>query len=582
MSSFKDDKVPCARLCHIVKWDDFNGYGFNLHAQKGKNGQFIGKVDEGSPSQAAGLRQGDRIIEVNEIDIANETHNQVVERIKAFANETKLLVVDQEADDYFRDNNIVIKGTMSNIKVIKTPERNPNSVEDRSDGSSVDELAISSTTMDQRVEKFTLEEEFTQLLSGTLDRIPKPCGVIPLTGWNDEKLKKIADSVKLPESVQTMITHPGLLYNFYNFYFNGVLPNGANSRQVVYPIIGLLIKDTPDMAYNYFFPQEVYGKSSFFSLPELPKDTSKLFIPADCVETFGKKIQQLIRDYDVKSMSTENRTLLKLSGFLALLLFRGIAKDAPQLQRGVSKKLIKTHIHDLAEWPLIYDYAPPCKICVDYCALDLDKENGHSGMMMALILHYWKEASLDQKLSKRLVLSIEAALLTHIAGYGLGLVTLFNDALDILKINAEDLMNYTLTTKSTESWKILSKFLKDYCHECCPQKTYLWARLINIGYFTEMAVRYHPYLAGMFAGIIDSQQTTGSIKKAKWFQEKKFEANQGYEWGKAVVRKISQDGAKKQEKTFLAPVQRDFPPSAMAAEEGRFFGMDFMEFLEIE
>lgn len=141
MSSYKDDKAPCARLCHIVKWDDFNGYGFNLHAQKGKNGQFIGKVDEGSPSQAAGLRQGDRIIEVNEIDIANETHNQVVERIKAFANETKLLVVDQEADDYFRDNNIVIKGTMSNIKVIKTPERNPNSVEDRSDGSncSVDE-----------------------------------------------------------------------------------------------------------------------------------------------------------------------------------------------------------------------------------------------------------------------------------------------------------------------------------------------------------------------------------------------------------------------------------------------------------
>ncbi|XP_018406573.1 PREDICTED: Na(+)/H(+) exchange regulatory cofactor NHE-RF1 [Cyphomyrmex costatus] len=139
MSSFKDDKAPCARLCHIVKWDDFNGYGFNLHAQKGKNGQFIGKVDEGSPSLAAGLRQGDRIVEVNEIDIANETHNQVVERIKAFANETKLLVVDQEADDYFRENNIVIKGTMSNIKVIKTPERNPNIVEEHNEDGSVDE-----------------------------------------------------------------------------------------------------------------------------------------------------------------------------------------------------------------------------------------------------------------------------------------------------------------------------------------------------------------------------------------------------------------------------------------------------------
>lgn len=137
MSLMKDEK-PCARLCHIVKWDDFDGYGFNLHAERGKNGQFIGKVDDGSPSEAAGLRQGDRIIEVNEINIANETHKQVVDRIKAFANETKLLVVDQEADDYFKNNNIIIKGTvMTNIKVIKTPEKNPASIENetRSDGS---------------------------------------------------------------------------------------------------------------------------------------------------------------------------------------------------------------------------------------------------------------------------------------------------------------------------------------------------------------------------------------------------------------------------------------------------------------
>ncbi|XP_012269988.1 Na(+)/H(+) exchange regulatory cofactor NHE-RF1 [Orussus abietinus] len=133
MSSLKGDRVPSARLCHIVKWDDFDGYGFNLHAEKGKNGQFsgqfIGKVDEGSPSQAAGLKQGDRIVEVNEINIANETHKQVVERIKAFPTETKLLVVDQEADEYFKANNIVIRGSMANVKVIKTPERDPATVE---------------------------------------------------------------------------------------------------------------------------------------------------------------------------------------------------------------------------------------------------------------------------------------------------------------------------------------------------------------------------------------------------------------------------------------------------------------------
>lgn len=86
------------RLCHIQKWEHFDGYGFNLHAEKGKPGQYIGKVDEGSPAEAAGLRQGDRIVEVNGESIANKTHKQVVELIKAENGETKLLVIDPEDD----------------------------------------------------------------------------------------------------------------------------------------------------------------------------------------------------------------------------------------------------------------------------------------------------------------------------------------------------------------------------------------------------------------------------------------------------------------------------------------------------
>lgn len=87
-----------ARLCHVVKREDFDGYGFNLHAEKGRPGQYIGKVDDGSPAEAAGLRQGDRIIEVNGTNITNETHKKVVELIKGVPNETKLLVIDPRAD----------------------------------------------------------------------------------------------------------------------------------------------------------------------------------------------------------------------------------------------------------------------------------------------------------------------------------------------------------------------------------------------------------------------------------------------------------------------------------------------------
>ena len=76
MDSFPPD-APAPRLCHVVKRADFEGFGFNLYAGKVKQGQFIGKVDANSPAEAAGLKPGDRIIEVNSVNIGNENHKQV-------------------------------------------------------------------------------------------------------------------------------------------------------------------------------------------------------------------------------------------------------------------------------------------------------------------------------------------------------------------------------------------------------------------------------------------------------------------------------------------------------------------------
>ncbi|KAK9889246.1 hypothetical protein WA026_004523 [Henosepilachna vigintioctopunctata] len=87
------------RLCIIKKWETFDGYGFNLHAEKGKPGQYIGKVDQGSPAEAAGLRQGNRILEVNGESISHKTHKQVVELIKSQPEETQLLVADPDEVD---------------------------------------------------------------------------------------------------------------------------------------------------------------------------------------------------------------------------------------------------------------------------------------------------------------------------------------------------------------------------------------------------------------------------------------------------------------------------------------------------
>ena len=93
--NMSDDSKLVPWSCTISKWPDFNGYGFNLHAERGKVGQYIGIVDDDSPAQAAGLKEGDRIVEVKAVNIGNENHSQVVLRIKVGGEVVSLLLMQR-------------------------------------------------------------------------------------------------------------------------------------------------------------------------------------------------------------------------------------------------------------------------------------------------------------------------------------------------------------------------------------------------------------------------------------------------------------------------------------------------------
>lgn len=111
------------RNCKISKWPDFQGYGFNLHAERDRVGQFIGKIDDDSPAEAAGLKEGDRIVEVNGANIENETHQQVIQRIKAGGDVTTLMVLDRQGDDYYKTKGMTVSSDMSIVRQLSNPAR---------------------------------------------------------------------------------------------------------------------------------------------------------------------------------------------------------------------------------------------------------------------------------------------------------------------------------------------------------------------------------------------------------------------------------------------------------------------------
>ena len=45
-------------------------------------GQYVGKIEDGSPAESGGLQNGDRVVEVNGDNVENKSHKKVVRKIR--------------------------------------------------------------------------------------------------------------------------------------------------------------------------------------------------------------------------------------------------------------------------------------------------------------------------------------------------------------------------------------------------------------------------------------------------------------------------------------------------------------------
>lgn len=60
----------------------------------------MGRVEDGSPAAASGLRVGDRIVQINGVSVEKESHSAIADRIQAVNGLLEILVVDGKSDRY--------------------------------------------------------------------------------------------------------------------------------------------------------------------------------------------------------------------------------------------------------------------------------------------------------------------------------------------------------------------------------------------------------------------------------------------------------------------------------------------------
>ncbi|XP_026780594.3 Na(+)/H(+) exchange regulatory cofactor NHE-RF3 [Pangasianodon hypophthalmus] len=89
-----DDPEPdlCPRLCPL-KREEGQGFGFYLRKESGCRGHVVQQVAPWSAAERSGLRDGDRILEVNEDFVDNQEYSRVVMKVQASGLQLCLLVL---------------------------------------------------------------------------------------------------------------------------------------------------------------------------------------------------------------------------------------------------------------------------------------------------------------------------------------------------------------------------------------------------------------------------------------------------------------------------------------------------------
>ncbi|NXK49670.1 NHRF3 protein, partial [Chauna torquata] len=113
--------VPQPRLCYLVKEE--KGYGFSLKTTEGKKGLFIVDLSSQGAAAKAGVQNKDRLIEINGKNVENDTHEEVVEKVKKSGKHVMFLLSNEETDRYYTSQKMVLNKESANLKLLPLKPR---------------------------------------------------------------------------------------------------------------------------------------------------------------------------------------------------------------------------------------------------------------------------------------------------------------------------------------------------------------------------------------------------------------------------------------------------------------------------
>ncbi|NXX79019.1 NHRF3 protein, partial [Urocolius indicus] len=113
--------VPQPRLCYLVKED--KGYGFSLKSTEGQKGLFIVELSSQGAAAKAGVQNNDRLIEINGNNVENDTHKEVVEKVKQSGNHVMFLLSNEETDHYYKSQKMVLSKDSASLRLLPLKPR---------------------------------------------------------------------------------------------------------------------------------------------------------------------------------------------------------------------------------------------------------------------------------------------------------------------------------------------------------------------------------------------------------------------------------------------------------------------------